>query len=446
MSLGAYALLVWAGVGVLWWLVAHPHWAAPFVMFCAVAVPTGYPFELKFRLGTPVLALSILEVSILLGLAACLLARSFGGRRTHPSLRPGARWAVGLLFAMFLVGVLVGVARGQTTENIVRDIRVLFLYTAFFLAVPFDSRRQLGRLANVLVAGMTLISCLQIAVSASPSLQEFFAAERGRVWFGNGVLYVLALPLALALAGTTHRKTRTLLWASCACLMLVGLALSLTRAHWLASATSLAVMGLLVVARRGRMRVHIARVSVGLAVAIVAALSLSVASVGTARMEMALSDVWSRVGSLGEMSSDSSLATRAYNIDAVNKQIASDPIIGTGAGTTMVLRSGEGVVYSSDAQYVDNVPQTLLVKYGVLGAIPFVWFWLLAAGAAWRLRRSGSALGAAYAAAVPGLGVLCLMSSFLIAGPQVAALVLIAGVFLRTQWRQSGWWRKEADA
>jgi hypothetical protein len=431
VALGPRVLILAAGVLIFVWLVRQPQWSAPFVMFCVAAVPIGYPFELSFRLSVSALSVSITEGALLLALAATLFARFGSGRPLSPPLSPRARLVAALLFGVFVLGVAVGVGMGHTLENMLRDVRVLYLYSALFLVVPADPDVQLRRLAIALVGGLSVVAAVQVGAQFIHVLHDFFLVDRGRVWFGNGVLYPLAIPLGLGLLVAGRSRSQTILWASCTCLMAAGLVMSLTRGHWLATVASVVTMGLMVVTRAGRTGRRVLRTLIVASVALVLALGLTVTVVGAERVTSAFADVWPRIQSLGELSNDSSLATRASNLDSVNAQIAANPLLGTGAGTTMVLRSGEGVVYSESAQYVDNVPQTLLVKYGVVGAIPFVWFWFVSAAAGWRLRHSQSLLGIAFAAAIPGLAILCFMSSYLVAGAPVVALVMIAGVLLR---------------
>jgi len=430
-AIGPVVLLLALAATACACLTVRRDWLAPAVMFICVAVPAGYPFELAFRVPLRFASISLTEGMLTLALVATIGARPKLPGDEDYRFSPWARVAlVGMLLSI-LLGLVVGVAYGQATRGEVRDVRPLFLYAAALLPLVPNRRVHFHRLLTMLVLGMTFIAALQVACLAVSPLHQFFLADRLRVWFGNGVLYPLALPLAIALALQANRLRRVYFWVSCAVVIVTGLTLSQTRSHWILTLLSLAVFGLLVLLRRGRVRRSVLGVSASLCVVLTAAGLFIVLAGGGGLARSAVDGLLLRAKTLRNPGQDSSLSTRAIQVGPANAMILSHPLVGTGLGTTFQLRGRSGLVYSTSGAYVDNVLQTLLVKVGVLGATPFVLFWFLAGRRAWRLRWMGTPVAAACAASVPGMAVMLFASSYLVAGSQIAAIALLAGVLLR---------------
>jgi O-antigen ligase len=430
-KLGLTILVAVCGALACGWLVSHRQWFAPVLMLLGAAIPAGYPFELAFRLRLRYFQVSVVEALLIIALAVALASHEPAKRDGRNRLGATARAAIGGMGLAIVIAIAVGLAFGQEARDMVRDLRLLFLYSAVLLPLLPSREAHFRRLLRMLVLGVTATAVLQIASVWIPALHYFFLADRGRVWFSNGVLYPAALPIALAFALRGRVTGQVYGWSLCFVVMLTGLLLSQTRSHWIAASLSLVVFAALVALGKVRLRGRVLRVGIAATVILFFVFAGVVGLAGSAQLDDATQSIAARVRSLTEARQDSSVSTRAANLDPANAMILDHPIVGTGFGTTFSLRAGSGVVYTTSAVYVDNVPQTLLVKLGILGAIPFVLFWLLVGWRTWGLRRSGSLVGTACAAAVAGMAFMSLTSSYLLASPQIVAVALLAGVVLR---------------
>jgi len=253
-AIGPIVLLLVLIAGACAWLSVRREWLAPAVMFMCVAVPAGYPFDLAFRVPLGVANVSLTEGLLVLALVVTIGAPPKLLRGVDYRFTPWARAALlGMLLAVIL-GIVVGLAYGQASRDVVRDLRPLFMYAAVLLPLAPNRKVHFRRLLTMLVLGMTFIAALQVACSILPPLNQFFLLDSGKAGFRNGVLYPLALPLAIAFALQANRKRGVFWWTFCSVAIVTGLALSETRASWVATLFSLTVFGLLLLLRLGRIK------------------------------------------------------------------------------------------------------------------------------------------------------------------------------------------------
>ena len=236
------------------WLAAKREWVGPALMFVAAVVPSGYPFELRFRLSLHYLDISITEALLVFALAVSAGAFMIGGETGKNRLTKRGRVAVGGLVVAMVMGLAIGLHYDNQLTDVARSIRPLLLYSAVLLPVLTTRDTQLRRTLCALVLAMVGIALLQLGSTFSPALRDLFLADRGRVWFGNGVLYALAIPVAFALSIISRTARASAFWGFCSFLMIAGLALSQTRSHWLATAISMAMLTALVATRKRRIR------------------------------------------------------------------------------------------------------------------------------------------------------------------------------------------------
>ena len=440
-TLFSTAVAIAAGIGVSIWglrigalflvlalilLVATTleSWVVPIAVFCVAAVPHG-------SFADPVLSVHFGQFSLLIGeiaIATACVASGVALLRTGKFAGP--RLGVRLLLLWFFViagGLVVGLASGNSMSAVVQDLRPLLGYLGFWIAWQLTNSEDRTRVAWAIVLGCAVVSVLNIAVVSTGWQYAAFLTDSGRVWFRNGVLYPLALPLGLLLRGSVKHPLGRFAANACVGLTVAGCLLSGTRSYWAASGLSIALF-LLVRLRSRRTLENAARLSVSAAIALAV---LVVAFVGTSSGVADLNlgtVVGPRIQTLSSLSTDSSLGTRWMTFVTTNRQLSGSWVAGKGLGSRIALTGSNWTTYSTEGQYVDNVPQTVVLKFGLVGLVALALLWGFAVLAASRSKVKSGSLRTAFLCAVPGLLILIPLSSYLVVYQQLFVFAVAGGL------------------
>jgi hypothetical protein len=210
-------------------------------------------------------------------------------------------------------------------------------------------------------------------------------------------------------------------------LCVAGVVVSGTRAYWIATALSVSLLAVRTLAQRRDLR-RTAWLHLATGFALVVVLVALALPVGRALSGLATNEIGSRVLTLGSLSSDSSLGTRWRTFVTTNEAIRDHIVLGKGLGARATLVGSGWRVYETRAQYVDNVPQTVALKLGMVGLAALTLLWLVVFFKALVGARASSPVGASLIYSIPGLMLLAAASSYLVIYPQVFVLAVIAGI------------------
>jgi hypothetical protein len=194
-----------------------------------------------------------------------------------------------------------------------------------------------------------------------------------------------------------------------------------------------ALIYLVVSLRKHRTVEQVAR---GGAVALLALLVFGVAFVGTSEPVLrsaAGTLVGERMASLGNLNADSSLGTRWRTYVTTNRALSDHLLAGRGLGSRVALTGSGWMTYSTEGQYVDNVPQTVVLKVGLIGLGLLTLLWAHGIRRSLQSPHRPSTLRDAYLYALPGLGTLLFTSSYLVIYQQLFVLCVVVGLLMREQ-------------
>lgn len=422
-TLGVVVVLVVAsGIGVL--SMGHRvFWVLPVAAIGIAAVPHGAGADALLAWQFAGTSVQASEVFLVLGLLAVALLV-----RAEPLVlsRLDRRWvlAISMVFVVQACAAVWGIVSGNGVARVVQDVGPMLGYALGIGGLILGRHRAgVDLLSGGILFASTVAAGLTVAITSGLLLADALIAESGRAGIRNGVLWVLAVPMALELALSSHKSVSVRLAASMLLVVnLVGLAYSGTRALWLAVSVTLmyqAVIRLGTSKAHGQRRAIIVGICAGL-------LILGTAYfVGGGRQALQSSQ---RLSTFSNLRADSSLGTRFTNAAKANEAIVRSPLLGAGLGTRVPLYGVSGEMYESSGRYVDNVPQTVLLKSGVFGLISLS---VLLVVAAMGVRRAATLtrhpLMVAAQASTPGVIVLMLSSAFLAVYIELAVFALVWG-------------------
>ncbi len=398
-------------------------WALSLAVLTVAAVPHG-------SFADPVLSIHFGPFSVLWGevaIAVALAAALADVLRTKTVAGPSRGKAIlALWLALIAVAFLRGIASGYPAAAVLQDVRPLVGYLGFWMAWQLRSQGDESRVSWAIVIGCALVSLVNVVIVTTGWEYATFMTDSGRVWFRNGVLYLLALPLGLFLRGAARRPVERIAADLCIGLTVVGLLVSGTRSYWIAAGLAVALYGVSVL-RTQRTLEQVARVGIAASLTL---LVLVIALVGTSSPVLESSSgtlVGQRLNSLSSLSTDSSLATRWYTYVTTNRQLSGSWMAGKGLGSRIMLTGSGWMTYSTEGQYVDNVPQTAILKTGMLGLAVLLTLWGATIIVAAKNRVSNPALSTAWLCATPGMALLLFSSSYLVVYSQLFVFAVIGG-------------------
>src|SRR5437867_1454901 len=247
------------------------------------------------------------------------------------------------------------------------------------------------------------------------------------VVFGGYLAFMIPLLLA---AGVAERGASRHCWLAAACLALVALALTLTRAAWLATFIGLVVFGVAAGPFAWRRRV----ILVAAAVIVVASAGFLVRRVGTPAV------IWSHVIASADIGSGSP-AQRLYIWSRTLGLIVIRPWLGWGLETLGTVfpydRASLVQVFSPRPNIIDKAHNDLLqvaVSIGIPGALAYVAVWGSVVWSAVRLWRR-----AADAPRVLAAGWLAAIAAYLVQVQFSFSVVALAPVVWLLAGSAAGW-------
>ncbi len=409
-------------------------WTVPIAVFLVAAVPSGTFADPHVSLAAGGASVLVTEIAVVVALVAAVVSVGSG----RASSRPTAR----LLFWLWVAAVVVGCVTGLVLENsasaLLQDLRPLLVYSGFPIAWALCDERTSQRVEWALLLGCATVSAFSLIIVSTGFMESTFMTDSGRVWFRNGALYPLVIPLGLLMLRRASGRAQNALIVFALALSLAGCAASGTRSYWVSTGLAVAV---LVMPRfvQLRRRHQLALAAILAAVVVAVAIPSLATDVSTQR-SLGATRLGARVATFGNLSADSSLGTRWRNFVITNKVLAESPLFGKGMGSRVVLVGSGWRVYSAAGQYVDNVPQTVALKTGALGllAIAALWFYAVLNGCGRRRTAASATLRTALIYASPGLFVLGLTSSYLMTYSPVFALAVVAGIVTRNEAAEAG--------
>ncbi len=391
-----------------------------------------------------VLALLVLPGGLRLPEGLLLAAASFAvidlvfvrGLRLRAS---GADAPVLLFLAVSLLSALVGLARGNLTTVVLRDVRFPLYYGAYYLVVQFvDGRTAVRWLVPLLVACGLIVSgeyVLEFVGAIDLSMGSRFV----RVARLEGV--VLPVCLLLVVNQFVHAPARFGHAILAVCFVGLSLAFVLTvgRGMWVAFAVGLvASVGLWHSQRQSgrRQTLRALLLVVGLLAGLAASVTLFQRATGSAVGAHALE----RSRAFVDMGRDVHVLGRLSSYLTTLQAIANHPVLGSGQGATLwFLGFNEEFnrFESAEAWTVDNLYLALAWKMGLVGLASFLWLgWRLARLAVQVFRHSTQAEARAFAggvvASLAAMAVLGLSDAAMVSGRLAAVFGLLYGMLAVT--------------
>jgi O-antigen ligase len=364
---------------------------------------------------------------VLAGSVLAALVRSARAKAPRALRLEGLEWALGLVPLAALISVPTSLAPGTSALYAAR--MAMLWVSALVVSRSLDDPRELRIATAAFVGAATAVSVIGLAQWAIPgfTIGTVFGAGgpepiRPAGFYIDPNFYathlVLAALVALWLAGSVRRW-----WVpvSAAVLMLAVVALTLSRAAWVALAVGLAV---LVVMGNRRGRIAVAGVAATAATGAVVLLGPGAAL--------------ARLASVLDVSGNTSNVTRLLLARSSLAMIADRPVFGTGL-------EAFGLAYPAYAlpgaqvgvTHPHQVPLAFVAETGVVGLIALVTVVVIGALALRAVGRSPSGIGGALVACVLAVGVGSLFQYFL----YYEVAWLLAGLLMaaaRVEGRRAG--------
>jgi O-antigen ligase len=361
-ALGGLApLAVWGGclgIALLFWCFTSPLKGMTLVIalsgFIVRSTEEITPFEIGY---------GILIVVVMLGWIARRLAlgRPFTASRTD-------QWLVWFL-VIGLLSILPAYFYGNDPLNWAREFEPLLFFLPYLLLVTSvrqasDIRRLcFAYIAVCLSVGIVNLVDYQTSVSTARYVWELVA---GRQPPGESLFFVTLTMTTIWVAFKGYQGWRTLVWAGLILFCLAALAITFSRAYWIAAVVALIVAILLMPKTpRRRALLYFAAFAAGaalLAMAVAGPLFWKILAVLGERFESIL-------GAGVDLSFRNRLAESAGALD----RILANPVWGYGFGYYYFF--DPVIPYQLPTWYVHNAYLYLWLKLGLLGLIAFlVWY------------------------------------------------------------------------
>lgn len=360
-------------------LVGTPTLAVMYLCFVAAVIPTwvydeilALPMNFKFYEG---IFAFILVFCFVIWLLRGRLNWSFKTRLDRPLM---------VLIGLLLFSMVLGFVYGQSTSQMLRDVRYPLSYALFFVVTWFfDDRKYLTFLylvigASVVVSVEYLLEFLAM-VNLSISGSFFRVARLEGVLFPIGILSVIAI---LILERRFYRRLLVSLL-----LLPIGLALLLTvgRGMWVALFVGLCVLGFLAwVDPRGRQR-RSRRLGI---VLLVPFMLILIGEFFQAQTKTGVGDVAvRRIARVADnYEEDHSIIDRLAMYGRALEVIRKRPVLGGGHGVSIqVLATDMEVPTLVTVGGVDSTYLTIAMRMGVVGVAVFLWVFLAALWRAYKL-------------------------------------------------------------
>lgn len=372
-------------VGVLQYPVSTCRW----IVGLAVALPVGWNVAVVLPVEVGLLGVTVpLPTLLIVATSGLTVAFAVGSRSHHIWRVPrAARYVLAAVAVWLAVGLSLSVL-GLSQHGVLaalRDTQYVLLWSwCVVVAAAAGGRTSFPVESGVraILIGCAAYGAISLGLYLAPEavrLRVFESAVdtyagSSRVGFGNGSVFVLALPLLVALVAVS-REARGSRWlfGIAGVTMLAALAVSQSRTVIVLGLLNCAIAWLMVGApglpsRRDRVFVF-ALVTVGLVAALAGILNAAGVQ-DVARLPGELAD---RLSTLTSVREDSNVQTRITTVSAAVREAGSRSetlLFGRGLGAEVSLYSPRGV-YLGQQQFVDNVWAVLLAKGGLVAVSVF---------------------------------------------------------------------------
>ncbi|MHB1295050.1 MAG: O-antigen ligase family protein [Anaerolineae bacterium] len=322
-------------------------------------------------------------------LVVLVIIRAVADRRFHPVATPMDTPMIWFVAAVFLAAVMAVAVRGVDASFVLRRLRGLTYYLAFFpITNLIRTRRQMAILIYGMLTMAVFASLVMFVQVVSPSIQiietramelstagveyagvlrTFIEAER--------IIYV-SLPIMLALLLLVQNGSYVLRLAATGAVGL-GVFLTFQRNYWLTTMIALGTMAVLVSVRERTKMVRY-----GLVVLVVVALAAVLPIQATQRYISAAADRLIFGMSPETLAMDSSTQMRVMETGYALESVERNPLVGVGLGTPYRPATLSDQYYSTEYPgmglrwYMHNAYLWVLVDMGLLGFLPFLWLYI----------------------------------------------------------------------
>ena len=332
----------------------------------------GLPLGFRFYEGLFVLSVCLVVVS-------WLQERRLSWPRTRLD-RP-----VMCFLALTVVSMGVGVYYGQSTFQMLWDIRYIFYYALFFAVAGFFDHRRSGAFLTTVVLASVVVG-VEYLFEFLGMVNLSIAGSFYRVARTEGLMLLVGT-LVIA-AGLVYDSSPFRRKMGALALIPIGLALVLTvgRAMWIALIVGICCLGYLVVRDRQSSRERRRRI---LSLLMVPVLMIGIGyafqrMTGTGVKEVA----FGRLARAANYREDLSFVGRMVLYRLAAETFLQHPLLGSGHGTTIssLVAPPDGTppfVFTTGA--VDNVYLTVMMRMGIVGLAAFLWVFVRGGRTAHRL-------------------------------------------------------------
>jgi O-antigen ligase len=362
-----------------WYLVGRPPVALAAVLGAVVVVesdPVGL-LPIGPRFYEP-MAFGLTAPDLLLGALLAGVALELARTRTRPQLPGPLTLPLLFLTAALAAGVVTGYFAGADPVELYL-ICVRFAHLLLLPVLVVNVVRGTGALRTFAAGAAVLAGYKAVTGLAAIGAGAGFSVEGGTITFYEPTANWLLLMLILAGAAAWVGKVQLPAWVwTLLPLALGALLLSYRRSFWVAAAFALVLV--LVVASRQRLRTALAILAVGLFLAVV-----GTSAVGST--DQLPSPIVERAESLrpDRITSDSGDRYRIDEQRNVIEEIRRHPVTGLGLAVPWAVR--HPLAQEHDRKYTHVVVLWFWLKLGLLGVAAYAWLMVVGLAASWSVWR-----------------------------------------------------------
>lgn len=331
----------------------------------SVILPTSFYFDYLLLPGNVFFFEALYALIVLLGAISW-----FSGRRVSWPRTP-LDFPVAVFLGLVIFSCGLGLAYGQSTSHMLRNVRSPLYFGLFYVATGFLNLRRFSDWVPLLVAASTVVGLeylfefvgvVNLSISGS-----FFRVAR---------IEGLMLPMGTLLVGAVwmfeRRAHRRVLCGIALVPITLALVMTVGRAMWIGTATGLGVLGVLLVLdrnRQGRSRRLVALIAipaliVGVGFLFERATNAGVAGAAFRKIERTVSE------------DDWTIASRLVSYGLVLEAMRERPLLGGGHGATVSIPILDAVVpHILTTGTVDNLYLTIGLRMGLVGIGVFLWLY-----------------------------------------------------------------------
>ena len=309
-------------------------------------------------------------VEALYALIVVLAAISWVSSRRSWTRTPLDR-QVAVFLGLIVFSCGLGLAYGQSTSHMLRNVRYPLYYGAFYVATGFLDLRRFKDWIPLLI-GTSAVVGVEYLFEFLGVVNLSISGSFVRVARVEGLMLPIGTLLVATVWAFEPRRYRRILSGIALVPIALALVLTVGRGMWIGTATGLGVLALLVLldrGRRGRLRrfmmiVALPILILGLGYVFEEVTSAGVSGAAYRKVERAVEqDDWT-------------ITSRMISYGLVLEKMRDRPLLGGGHGETVSIPILEAVVpHILTTGTVDNLYLTLGLRMGIVGIGVFVWLY-----------------------------------------------------------------------